>query len=257
MSARTLRLFRDELKAVRTEIHECRLEISDFKSILGSYDARMTTMEDRISVVENKLSKLAESNVGNFDDTIAELKAQLNVRDQELLSNDIELAGVPEKNQESLTTLVKMLSVKLGVEFDERDMVRIERVGSTLRDRVDGGATTSGGNSDLAERPRIITVRFARRSVRDQWLSAARVRRKITSADIEMPGSPCRIYINERLTKRNRLLFYSARQAGVKAHWKYVWTRNGKIYARKEEGQPAVLIRNEQDVSKFFGKVLV
>ena len=43
------------------------------------------------------------------------------------------------------------------------------------------------------------------------------------------------MYINESLTTRNKYLLKQAQERKNELGWKYVWTRNGTIYARKEK----------------------
>ncbi|CAG5016480.1 unnamed protein product [Parnassius apollo] len=101
---------RSELKAIREEVHECRLEISEFKATLSSFEIRMNEIETRISALENKNSQIASSsNTSALEDTITELKVQLNNRDQELLSNDVEISGITELGGENLMSTVTVL----------------------------------------------------------------------------------------------------------------------------------------------------
>lgn len=106
-------------------------------------------------------------------------------------------------------------------------------------------------------RPRPIVVRLARKSVRDQLLRAARVRRGATTQDTGLPGPHHRFYINERLTKLNRQLFRQARELGEKLNWRFIWTRDGKIYVRQGANSNRFIIKNEQDLKRVFGSDIV
>ncbi|CAG4970734.1 unnamed protein product [Parnassius apollo] len=190
---------RSELKAIREEVHECRLEISEFKATLSAFEIRMREIETRISALKNKNSQIASSsNTSALQDTITELKVQLNNRDQELLSNDVEISSITELGGENLMSTVTVLSTKLGITLDKRDIFNVERVGLARRNRVEGSTC----DDDLSSmRPHIIiAVRFTRRATRGEWLCAARVRRNLSTKDIDVTGKPSSIYINERLT---------------------------------------------------------
>ncbi|CAG5054408.1 unnamed protein product [Parnassius apollo] len=241
---------RSELKAIREEVHECRLEISEFKATLSAFEIRMSEIETRISALENKNSQMASSsNTSALEDTITELKVQLNNRDQELLSNDVEIFGITELGGENIMSTVTVLSTKLVITLDKRAIVNVERVGLARRNRVEGSTC----DDDLSSmRTRIIAVRFARRATRDEWLRAARVRRNLSTKDIDVTGKPSSIYINERLTRANRHLFFLARQEGKKRDWKYVWSKDGRILVRKDSGERAFHIRSEKGLSKIF-----
>lgn len=104
-----------------------------------------------------------------------------------------------------------------------------------------------------APRPRPLSVRLARRSTRDALLSAARVRRRFTTEGMGLTGAARPFYINERLTKHNRQLFYKTRELAKQLQWKYVWTRDGKIYARQEHGKARYHLRTDYDFTRVFG----
>lgn len=104
------------------------------------------------------------------------------------------------------------------------------------------------------QRPRPIVVRLARRALRDQLLKAARVRRGATTEGTDLPGPARKFYMNERLTRTNRLLFRRARELGDHHRWRFIWTRDGKIYARQHSGRDALRhrIRTEADLNRVF-----
>ncbi|CAG4994801.1 unnamed protein product [Parnassius apollo] len=98
----------------------------------------MSEIETRTSALKNKSSQIASpSNTSALEDTITELKVQLNNRDQELLSNDVEISGITELGGENLMSTVTVLSTKLGITLDKRDIVNVERVGLARRNRVE------------------------------------------------------------------------------------------------------------------------
>ncbi|KAJ0171057.1 hypothetical protein K1T71_013256 [Dendrolimus kikuchii] len=127
--------------------------------------------------LEPKFNESGPVGVDLLADTIADLKLQLNEREQEFLCNDLKITGVQEEKNENLMRIIKTISVKLGVEIKERDVVHVERVGSARRNPVASSDGTLGSNSAnlMTSRPRSIAVRFARRATHDQWLHASRV----------------------------------------------------------------------------------
>lgn len=252
--AKEIRAMREELTALRAEIRECRL---DFNSALKSCNEAISCMDSRISALEQERQQNLLNSDAPMLDTIAELKCQLDERDQELMLNDIEISGIPEQKEESVLHIVQVLSSKLGVQIGEQDIVHAERIGSTRRNHVEESSGSSKHANPITARPRNIAVRFTRHSTRFDVLRAARVRRGISSSDLDVIGASQRVYVNERLTSKNKRLFYQVRQAAHQFQWKYVWTRNGKVLARKLDGKPAERIRNDKDITKIFGVTLV
>ncbi|CAH2041111.1 unnamed protein product, partial [Iphiclides podalirius] len=242
-----IRDLRSELSKTRTEIADCRREILDFKAELHSCSARLTALEEKVSTLETSCEVKSPGNVEKLENTITDLKRQLNEREQESLHNDLEISGLPEEKNENILHVAGLIAVKLGIKLEDRDVVFAERVGfsRSARNRAAEDAAAS-------PRPLTIVVRLARRALRDDMLRAARVRRGLTSADISMPGEPRRFFVNERLTRLNRQLFGMAREAASQTQWKYVWTRYGNIFARKDDGKVVERIKNENDIKKIF-----
>ncbi|KPJ10694.1 hypothetical protein RR48_02962 [Papilio machaon] len=138
--------------------------------------------------------------------------------------------------------------------LDERDIVSAERVGrKTVLVENERGTEAA---ATLA-RPRALVVRLVRRSARDELLRAARVRRILDSAGVVSSVAPRRVYVNERLSRLNKQLFYKAREESRRLKWKFAWTKNGKIFVRRDYTQTAVRIRDQADITRVFGDATV
>ena len=60
-----------------------------------------------------------------------------------------------------------------------------------------------------------------------------------------MGEEDCSIFISEELTKEVYALFKSSK--GLRNQgFKYIWHKGGKVFARKEEGEKAVFIKNDK-----------
>ncbi|XP_026330590.1 uncharacterized protein LOC113238083 [Hyposmocoma kahamanoa] len=234
-----LRLFKEEM---RTEIREFKLIVSYLTAAINCCNRRMDDLAARVEVVERNQLDGPTTATSSLENAISELKLELNDRNQELLRNDIEIAGVPEENHERSIHLALTVACKLGLNLEERDIVSAERAGPIRH------------MEEVRTRPRPIVVRLARRLHRDQLLAAARVRRGTTTMGLGVDSDKHRVHINERLTRTNRQLFYKARGEALRAHWKYVWTRDGKIFARKEHGSSRYRLRSDKDLCTVFGQ---
>lgn len=245
-----LRLFkeelREEMKAMRSELQHIRLDIGQLRDSIKSCHDRLDGMEARIFTLETSSRNDTQGNM-HLEEVVATLRQELNERDQDLISNDIEIANLPETSGENLIHTIQLIGTKLGIAIEASDIVNVQRVG-----RRHINATSPMGPND--NRPRYVAVRLTRRCLRDELLRSARVRRGVTTADLGLPGSPTRFYVNERLTKMNRLLFHQTRKAAQRDGWKFVWTKQGRIFARQRLGDPAFSIHTEKDIFRIFGE---
>ncbi|XP_069359443.1 putative leucine-rich repeat-containing protein DDB_G0290503 [Maniola hyperantus] len=274
-----IRLFREEIRHLRTEIKEFRAELCDVRGAIAhcnqridEYDGRLADLEKQFKVsssrcaaidkLEDTIAQLKENLIArdhqdlvrnssaneSMQATISQLQNQINDRDQDLLMNDVEISGLQESSSENLISITCLLAKKLGVELDDRDVVTAERSGP----RRTLSASDDGEVRARQPRPRPIVVRLARRAVRDNLLRAARVRRGADSSGITTDAEPRRFYVNEHLTRTNRQLFYKAREESRSKNWRFVWTKGGRIYARKTVTGPVHRIRSETDIRKVF-----
>lgn len=240
-SAHDFGMFWKEMRCFRLELNQFRNTMKELTNTVKKYNEKLESLEERVQSLETKVINKSDL-YADMETTIAQLKQDIQDRDQAILSNDLEIAGIPEGRTENVTHIVLTVANKLGVDLDERDIVVAERVGQP-RALIEGEAP----------RPRPISVRLAQRSRRSALLQAARVKRGATTEGLGMTGTPRHFYVNERLTKQNRQIFQKARELASRHKWRYVWTRDGKIYVRREHGAERHIIRTEIDLTRVFG----
>lgn len=238
-----LKLFSDEMRAARVEMGMFRETVADLTATIKAQNVRIEQLENKVDILERKLNETHRCNVSDMEETISQLRMEILDKDQDMLSNDVDIAGFPEVKNENTTHVVLTIAKKLGIQLEDRDLVSAERVGPP-RAFMEG---------EKAPRPRILAVRLARRHSRDALLQAARVRRRLSTDDMGLPGATSFFFVNERLTRYNRQLFQRAREAASRTNWKYVWTRGGRVFARREHGKERHRIHSERDIDKVFG----
>ncbi|XP_059047374.1 uncharacterized protein LOC131842824 [Achroia grisella] len=243
-----------EMRLFRKEMQETRARIEVFNETINKLNLRMDICEDRMEKLIARVEKIenrvdtdttTQSNT-TLSESIEQLKAELNERDQDLLLNDLQISCIPEQNNENVTHVVMNVAAKLGVQLADQDIVSAIRIGSLSK---------PDESDKKNRRPRLMVVRLARRVLRDQLLQAARVRRGATTEGMDLPGPPRKFYINERLTLKNRQLFQKAREMGIRNNWRYIWTAAGKIFVRQRQGkdEPRFRLRTESDLIRVFG----
>ncbi|XP_059047359.1 uncharacterized protein LOC131842809 [Achroia grisella] len=251
-----MRSFKEELREdMRVNREQLKVMTDTLSALIGRVaecENRIDKLNDRLVLLECNTNTDNEPGNKSLAESIKQLKAEINERDQDLLLNDLDISCVPETGGESLPHILKTLASKLGVTISDQDVISTERVGRVLEFQQ---SDTSKPTQETSTRPRTIVVRLARRAVRDELLRAARVRRGATTEGLHLPGVPRRFYINERLTRVNRMLFRRARELAERLNWRYVWTRGGRIFARQFHGHdcPRFRLKTEEDLERIFG----
>jgi hypothetical protein len=90
-----------------------------------------------------------------------------------------------------------------------------------------------------------ITVKFSSKAARDRVLASKKGVGEIRAMELNCQGE--RVYINEKLTTFNGHLLWLTKTAKPQGY-KYVWTKNGRIYLRKEDGAKPIVIRDVDDI---------
>lgn len=229
-------------RIVKEQIQCINEILGTFRVSLSSIDTQLESLKSALEEKAKTIDTLRKEN-GRLRDNVQRMEDHIRLSEQQLLVNDVDIVGVPESKGEVAVHVVLTLACKLGVPLTDGDVVSATRVGAA-RDESTGRA-----------RARPIAVRLVRRALRDELLRAARVRRGVTTADAGLAGESRRFYVNERLTKENRQLFLKAREIGVRLKWKFVWSKDGRVYARQHQSEdsPRHYLRSEADLKRVFG----
>lgn len=143
---------------------------------------------------------------------------------------NLEIKGIPKQENENVTETVKTIGDLIGSPIAVNEIEVCHRV------------PTRNKESN-------IIVQFRSRTRRDAVLEAAK-KKRITNKDLGST-STAPIYINEHLCPvLKRLLGMSV----AKKHehkWKFVWVRNGRIFARKTDNAPILEVTHADDLEKI------
>ncbi|KOB65506.1 Uncharacterized protein OBRU01_22645 [Operophtera brumata] len=229
-----LRLLRKDIAEMKSTLLHLSEGIDKCNNRLDSYECRIKTLEEQ------------DMTISSLHVTVAQLKEQLNSQAQAQMKNEIEIMGISEEHGENLIHIAMSTATKVGIDLAANDIDWVARAGQRKISTV---------NSNLDSKfPRPIIVRLLRKQKRDEMLQAAKSRRNLSSEGIVNAGSAL-VFVNEHLTKANRLLFREARGKSKESGFKFCWVRNGAILLRQAEGKPAMVIRCTSDLERLFGSI--
>lgn len=238
--AQIMTAFSQAVADLQSVFMSMKTEMADFVKTLNCTTDEIDTFRHELGEIKHQLKELdrCKAEVVELRLEVTELRQELAAKEQIRFLKDVEITGITENNTENLPQLVTVIAATLGVELDPRDVDEVRRVGPR-------------GKPGPLERPRPIVVSMTRRGPRDQLLRAARARRGLTTDKLQLPGNPRRVYLNEHLTKINRILFSKARKLGNELHFKYVWTSNGNIFMRRSDTSSVLHVTSEAVLEKL------
>lgn len=233
------------------------------KHELSSMQSQMSTIENTLSYMSNQyddllktlksttaeVKKLKDENTilrNTIDENSVRIKRleEDNARQQQWSRlQNIEVIGIPENKDEDTTQIVVKLADKIGIKLEGNDVEFAHRVQSRK-------------SSSLAS-SRTIIARLRHRHTKDTLIAAARKHRNLKPSDIglsahnTLDSRNTNIYINEHLTHSNRALLKLCKNKAKETMYKYVWTKNCRIYVRRDEKSPPIPIITDTDLSKI------
>lgn len=224
-----------DLNSTLKEVQKSNLNIENSIEFLASQNEEL---KNRISVLENNAK----------DDKQYILYLENKVEDLQLGSRkcNFEIKNVPKMENESKDDLIEMvtcLSKTVNCEIMKTDIRDIYRV---------------RGKREQKNTPIIIEANSA--------LLKADFLRMTKSFNVKNKNKICAkhlgiktqgdtpVYVSEHLTAHASRLFFLARDLKKTKGYKFCWTSYGKVYVRKSEQSPVIVIRSEDQVHQLISE---
>lgn len=205
------------ISELKNSVEFCSKKIDDFEQKLNGFSEKIKLIEP----LQSQCNAI-----------------QLKVDDFEQRSrmNNVEIVGVPEKQNENLLNLItKQLSNIIQYPIVEQDIDTIHRVAS-----FDHNTT----------RPKNIIVRFVSQLKKENFLASARKNKNLTANNLNFAEAN-KIFLNDHLSPKNKLILRQVRESARDNSFKYVWVRQCKIFTRKNDNSPIIIINSERDIKKI------
>lgn len=192
-------------------------ELKSFKAQLG----QLNTANEQLRTENKELRNSLENSMTRIEEL-----------EQYSRLKNLEIKGVPVSANENVQDVVKKISKTLSVTLETQDVDVCHRI-----------PTKQLGQQH-------ILVQFTTRQKRDAVLHAAK-KKRLNTEMIGIRGQASPIFVNEHLTLSNKVLLSETIKAKKGKNWKFVWTKNGKVYARKTENSRVIDIRSVSDIEKI------
>lgn len=212
---------------------------SIIKSEITAQIAAITTeLNQKIILLEEKTIQIQvlEDKFEKSQERILELENSFNAHQQWLRINNLEISGVPQLPNESVTGIAIEIAKHAGVALKPEDI--------EFANRVQPARPLDG-------RPKNIVIKLKQRRSKDDILSGLRRTRGVSTADIGMRGDSVKIYVHDHLTPSNKKLLKDCKLLCSSKEYKYIWVKHCNIYARKADQAPLLHIRSTNDFRKI------
>lgn len=223
------RITKEMEKILKKELEETNRSMQFLSDKVEDCLETIEVFKGRIKEMENKNQDLTNKNKF-LENRIGALEQRITTMEQSSISRKLEIAGLPETDDENVQEIIKKTATKLNLTTADIESARRSRKGKSS----------------------VICLDMKNEDSKNTWISAAK-KIPITSGDIMNNRDPKistnKIYIREALTPYIKNLLWKAKQE-LKDSYKFVWCKNGKIYARKSDKSELLFIRSESDITR-------
>ena len=230
---------KSEISELREDFNSIKQQVSKLNNTLQATTQDVSSLQEslELQINEHNLLKKRVENLSSQNTDYESLVNKIETLEQQARQNNIEICNVPEKQNENLAIMLEMIGTAIKQPIVRAEILSIHRV--------------PHANKQEKTRPKNIIVKFSSRILRDNVISAFRIRKGLSTEDLGISGTSRKIYLNEHLTLRKKQLLRDCRLSAVKYNFKFVWVRNSTIFVRKTSDSPIFIIRTEKDLSKF------
>lgn len=232
---------KSDISEIKSEILEIKIKNIENEKIIedmGKNSIEIGKKQQEIMAISNKhenvLKDLLQKNIF-LEKYKKSLEERIRLLEQKEFDLDIELANVETKEGENVTMIVQRIAKEL--KLNEDDITTAWRIKSKNKNN---------------NKPKPIIVSFRSKEARYKWLKS---KKEILSNNaISNSNNGQRIYINERITRQTRQLFWSTKLQ-LKDEYQFIWIQNGKVLLRKSEDEKRVeSVGCESDINILIKK---
>lgn len=226
----TLKQMFDEFKSsIQLEISALQQSVQFMSNKFDAFSEELCKTKEDLKTTQGQVHDLKKEN--------ELLWKQINELQQYTRRDNLLVFGIPETPEESVPMIVQNISEVIGGPELVADLSVVHRLPAKP------GKTKP------------IVVRFNKRISRDTWLQKFKLEAR---KHPEGPGIPLqrinpllpdgRLTAGEHLTIATRDLLNKTREAANQKGYRFVWTRDCKVFIRKDETSPAYKINSFQDL---------
>lgn len=220
-----------------------QISLADIKIVLHNMSNKMEQLQISVDQSNEKLNdalvmiqELRKENealkIENKD-----LRNRVCSLEQYSRSNNVIINNLPTTDKENIIQIVQKIGEVTGTAIDPADVDCCHRLRKSPKQTYPS-----------------IVVRFTRRTIKQALLKNSK--KKIIMHDqigVPVDTRNPKIYINEHLTSENMKLLATAKSL-YDHDFKFVWCRDGKIFARENEESSVLRITTPEQISKIISR---
>lgn len=217
-----------DVKSIKEEMSSIKESLNMAHELINNFSDKVYKLESKVIQVEKTTNEIPVLRA-----EINKLYRELQDRDQWNRANNIEIRGVPQKNNENLYGVVQDVAGLCDFPFRKEDVNYIARTPTRVPN---------------ADKP--ILVSLHNRYAKEEFVALARKSEKMNTSNLGFSVAN-NVYVNDHLTQSNKTLLGKAKRLAKENNFRYIWVKHCKIMARKSDTSPIFFIKCEKDLEKI------
>lgn len=228
-------------KAIDEKMSLIKIQNDVIKTTNDDIEKSILDVSARVEQVNSAIIKMEEDRM-QLSNQILKINEKSEALERNLIKTCVEVRNVPKIKNESkadLYTYLKRLSnaLNLSLEYAHvRDIYRLHSKRESETSSIVVELTSTYFKTNLLE-----ACKTLYKSTSSQ----------LTASTLGLPNNETRIFISEHLTSKGRRLFFLSKALKTDKGYSFCWTAGGNVYLRKFEGGPAILVRNEDQLTRM------
>ncbi|XP_028410709.1 uncharacterized protein LOC114533395 [Dendronephthya gigantea] len=237
----------DKLKPIISTMDGLKESVHFMSEKFDTITMKINDLDKKYSAVEleNKHLKVEVLRLANI---VEHQSVEINDIEQYSRRDCLEIAGVPETEQENTNELVKKIGNLIGENLNDSDISVSHRL-----PKPSYSSRTSEGISGYSTNYSKIIVKFVGRDTKERFYKARKYLKDKSTRDIGISTvTENKIFISESLTSKNRELFKECLKFKRDHDFRFIWTRSGRLFLRKDTNSPIHAISNKTDLQALL-----
>lgn len=214
---------------IRHQFNDLSKSVQFNNTLIQDLTKTITDLQNSNKMLQEKCIKLETENAEIKKD-VKDLKLSIIDLKQYSRRCNLEISNLPESENEKMEEILSKIDELSDTNIAE-NLIVAHRVPNYNK-----------------EKPKPIIIQVKSKAVRDEILKKLK-NRKLSSVEINSRFTDTPIYANEHLTPELKEIFFHARKFKLENNFKFCWTKDGKIFLRKNESSGILRIKSLDDLN--------
>lgn len=196
----------------------------ELKKKIEKLEMRATKDREYINLLEEKVEDLQRTN----------RKTNLEIKN---------MPRIPKETKENLVAMVEKLGKSINCDIRKENIRDIYRVPSKRSDKSDNTPIIVELSSTMLKTEILMMTKIFNNKYKEK------LRAKHFGATTKEETA---VFVSEQLTAKGARLFFLARDVAKSKNIRFCWTSYGRVYLRKEENAPVILVKSEAQIQALM-----